>query len=57
MNIFLRAMRDSTEMFYIQPFAKDLFKAIKQMNKKTQKKGFTCFRGGYISPNEVGQIS
>lgn len=52
MNNILRSGSHPSEIFFIQPFFKDLFITIKNLqNQQSKKKDFVCFRGGSLFKN------
>lgn len=57
MNNLMRLSSDISQVFYIQPFFKDLFHAVHQLyNSQVQRKiltNFVCYRGGTINKKEL----
>ena len=52
LNSFLRALACPTEIFYIQPFFKDLFCAVQEIHQSQPIQSIVCYRGGVMFPDE-----
>ena len=56
----MRLSKNISQVFYIQPFFKDLFLAVTQLYNIQQKskefEKFTCYRGGFINSQELKNL-
>jgi hypothetical protein len=56
MNNLLRACSHPSEIYYIQPFFKDLFLAVRSLQLQTNLGDYVCYRGGFVARQEIEQL-